>query len=320
MNRLWFAAALLGQDTTSGGAPQNEATVKFESALSELLQQAQDVRADPSKLPEFLQFVAVEYIGPVAINLIVAGVIFLIGRSVARAFTRFVGRVAGQAKLDETLVKFLENIVYSILMVIVIMAALDRVGVPTSSFAAILAAGGFAIGMALQGSLGNFAAGVMLIVFKPFKVGDYVEAGGSAGVVEEIHIFNTRMRTGDNIQIIVPNGSITCDTITNYSAKSTRRIDLVMGCGYDDDLRAVKQLLKSILHADERVLKDPEPIVVVSELADSSVNFLVRPWVKAEDYWSTRWDLTEAIKLGFDERGFSIPYPQQDVHLQKDAA
>lgn len=319
MKTLWFATVILGQDAPTESGPSGETVQRFETALGELVRRAQDVRADPAKLPEFLEFAAVTYFGPLLINLVIAGLIFLIGRWIARIITRVVGKVASKAKLDETLVKFLKNIVYAILMVIVIMASLDRVGVPTTSFAAILAAAGFAVGFALQGSLGNFAAGIMLIVFKPFQVGDFVEAGGSSGVVEEIQIFNTLMRTGDNIKIIVPNGSITGSTIRNFSAKTTRRIDLVISCGYDDDLKAVKQFLRDVLEADERILKDPEPVVAVNELGDSSVNFVVRPWVNSADYWAARCDLTEAIKLGFDERGFSIPYPQRDVHVLKDA-
>lgn len=320
MNTFWYATTILGQGADSEGVQAGETVQNVGSALGELVRRAQEVQADPTTLPEFLQYLALTYAGPILINFLIAGVIFLIGRWFAQAITRVVGKVAKKARLDETLVKFLENIVYAVLMVVVIMAAVDRIGVPTTSFAAILAAAGFAIGFALQGSLGNFAAGVMLIVFKPFKVGDFVEAGGQSGVVEEIHIFNTLMRTGDNIKIIVPNSSITGGTIRNFSAKATRRIDLVIGCGYDDDLKAVKQFLLDVVKAESRVLEDPVPVVAVSELGESSVNFVVRPWVKSADYWATRWDLTEAIKLGFDERGFSIPYPQRDVHVFQDAA
>lgn len=320
MHSLWTLTILLGQDVAPNRRAGTEPAIESSSKLAELIERIQEVRVDTAALPDLLQFVAVECLGPILVNVLIAAVIFLIGRRIARAITRFVGKVANKALLDETLIKFLENIVYAILMVIVLMAALDRVGIPTTSFAAILAAAGFAIGMALQGSLGNFAAGVLLIVFKPFKVGDFVEAGGSSGVVEEIHVFNTRMCTGDNIQIIVPNGAITSGTITNFSAKSTRRIDLVVGCGYDDDLKAVKQFLQAVLDAEERILKEPEPLVAVSELGDSSVNFVVRPWVNSEDYWATRRDLIESIKLGFDERGFNIPYPTRNVHVLQDAA
>ena len=194
---------------------------------------------------------------------------------------------------------------------------LFRLGVNTTSFAAILAAAGLAVGMALKDTLGNFASGVMIILFKPYKVGDFVEIAGTAGVVEEIHIFNTVMKTGDNIQMYIPNGTVTGGKICNYSAKETRRIDLTIGCGYDDDIKAVKDYLNEVLKGHEKVAQDPEPTVAVGELADSSVNFVVRAWVKTPDYWAVRWDLIEKIKIGFDEKGFSIPYPQSDVHMHE---
>jgi small conductance mechanosensitive channel len=206
------------------------------------------------------------------LRLLTAIAVFFIGKWIARFLTSLLGRVMTRSNLDVTLVKFVGNLVYALLLALVVMAALDRLGVDTTSFAAIVAAAGLAVGFALQGSLGNFAAGVMLIIFKPFKVGDFIDAGGNKGTVEEIQIFNTLMRTGDNIQIIVPNGAITGGTISNYSAKPTRRIDLVVGCGYGDDLRAVKQYLEDLLAGDERVLADPAPVVAVSELGDSSVN------------------------------------------------
>ncbi|QDV15794.1 Small-conductance mechanosensitive channel [Gimesia panareensis] len=254
-----------------------------------------------------------------AINLVVALAVFAVGKWVANILSRFCNRLMKQAKVDETLARFLSNIIYSVLLVIVILAALSELGINTTSLAAVLAAAGFAVGMAFQGTLSNFASGVMLILFKPFRVGDYIEAGGTAGIVEEIQIFTTSLRTGDNIAIVVPNGQITGGTIRNFSVKENRRIDLVVGCGYDDDLKAVKAFLEELVRVDGRILEDPEPVVAVSELADSSVNFVVRPWVKNADYWATRWDLTERIKLGFDERGFTIPYPSRDVHLYNES-
>lgn len=256
---------------------------------------------------------------PFAINLLVALIIFVIGRWVAGLLTRFVERSLTKANVDETLVKFLGNIVNALLLVLVCVAALRKLGIDTTSFAAVLAAAGLAVGLALHGSLSNFASGVMLVLFKPFKVGDFVDAGGSAGVVEEIRLFSTAMRTGDNVQIIVPNSSITNATITNYSAKETRRIDLVIGCGYDDNLRDVKELLVSLVEGDERILKEPEAVVAVNELGESSVDFVVRPWVNSADYWSVRWDLIEAIKNQFDDRGFNIPYPTRDIHVTNTA-
>ncbi len=250
-----------------------------------------------------------------AINILAAIVIFVVGRWVAKLLKGICHRLMTRAKVDEMLARFLTNIIYALLLTFVVLAAIDRLGVNTTSLAAILAAAGIAVGLALKDSLANFASGVMLILFKPFKAGDFVEAGGSKGVVEEVHIFSTLMRTGDNIQIIVPNGQITAGTITNFSAKDTRRIDLVVGCGYNDDLRAVKQFLEELIVDDDRILADPEPVIAVNELGASSVDFVVRPWVKAEDYWAVRWDLNEKIKLGFDERGFTIPYPSQDIHV-----
>jgi small conductance mechanosensitive channel len=200
------------------------------------------------------------------------------------------------------------------------MAALDQLGFNTTSVAAILAATGLAVGMALQGSLSNFAAGVMIILFRPFKVGDFVQAAGEKGIVEEIHIFHTHLRTPDNVAVIIPNGAVTGGNILNFSTKPTRRIDLIVSCGYQDELRAVKRFLEDLLAGEPRVLTDPEAVVAVAELADNSVNFVVRPWVASADYWPVRWDLTERIKVGFDERGFSIPFPQRELHFTAAAA
>jgi small conductance mechanosensitive channel len=202
-------------------------------------------------------------------------------------------------------------------MTFVIVAAIGTLGVQTTSFVAVLGAAGLAVGFALQGSLSNFAAGVMLIVFRPFKAGDYVEAGGTAGSVQEVSIFTTVMKTPDNKKVIIPNSQITGGSITNYSAMETRRVDMVFGIGYGDNIKQAKDTLEQILAADERILKDPAPTIAVSELADSSVNFVVRPWVKTADYWAVYFDLTEKVKLTFDEKGISIPFPQQDVHMHQ---
>ena len=211
----------------------------------------------------------------------------------------------------------MSNIAYVTLVAFVIIAALSKLGIQTTSFVAIIGAAGLAIGLSLQGSLSNFASGVMIIAFRPFKVGDFIEASGVAGVVEGIQIFSTQMRTGDNKAIIIPNSNITGGNIVNYSAKDTRRVDMVFGIGYDDDIKKAKETLTKLLEADDRILKDPAPTVAVSELADSSVNFVVRPWVKTDDYWGVLFDYTEAVKLTFDKEGISIPYPQQDIHLHK---
>ncbi|MCD6533444.1 MAG: mechanosensitive ion channel, partial [Deltaproteobacteria bacterium] len=199
----------------------------------------------------------------------------------------------------------------------VIVAALDQLNVNTTSLIALMGAAGLAVGLALQNSLQNFAAGVMLIIFRPFKAGDFVEAGGTMGVIENISIFSTMLKTPDNREVIIPNGSIYGGNITNFSSLPTRRVDLMFGIGYDDDIRKAKDILTEISIADERVLKNPAPQIVVGELGDSSVNFHVRPWVKSSDYWDVYFDLTEKVKLAFDDAGISIPYPQMDVHLDK---
>ncbi len=255
------------------------------------------------------------YIIPWGINLVLALAIFIIGRWVARAITNAVGRLMKKGGLDESLVDFLSNLIYAALLVVVIIAALDRLGVDTTSVLAIFATAGLAVGLALKDSLGNLAAGVMLVLFKPFKLGDFIEAGGVTGVVESIRIFSTLLKTPDNREITVPNGQIYGGTIVNFSARDTRRIDLIFGIGYDDDIRQAKQLIEEVMAADERILKDPAAVVMVAELADSSVNLAVRPWVKAADYWDVRSAMLEKVKITFDGAGISIPYPQTDVHL-----
>jgi len=249
------------------------------------------------------------------LKIVAAIVIFIVGRWVAKAVANFIKRMMTKSKTDETLVKFVGSLSYIALLAFVIIAALNQLGIQTTSFIAILGAAGLAIGLALQGSLGNFAAGVLMIIFKPFKVGDYIEGAGVAGTVEEIQIFTTQLVTPDNKTIIVPNAKMTGDNITNYSAKGTRRVDFVFGIGYEDDIDKARQVIESIINADERVLKDPAPMVAVSELADSSVNFTARAWTAAGDYWSFYFDTTEKVKKQFDAEGISIPFPQRDVHM-----
>ena len=260
------------------------------------------------------------YIIPWAINISLALVIFYFGRMVIGVVVKVLRKLLVKSRMDEILVNFISSIVKSLLLLFVIVAALDQLGVNTTSLIALLGAAGLAVGLALQGSLQNFAAGVMMIIFRPFKAGDYVEAGGTAGVVEAINIFSTTMRTGDNREIIVPNGSIYNGAITNYSARETRRIDMVFGISYGDDLRRARAIMQQVLDDDERVLKDPAYTVAVAELADSSVNFVVRPWVKNSDYWAVKFDLTEKIKLAFDDNGISIPFPQMDLHHHRRGA
>lgn len=259
------------------------------------------------------------YVVPWAINIFFALVIFIVGRWVIRMLIKVLRKALGRAKMDDILINFVASMTSALLLLFVIIAALNQLGINTTSLIALLGAAGLAIGLALQNSLQNFASGVMLIIFRPFKTGDFVEAGGTSGVVEQISIFTTILRTGDNREVIVPNGAIYNGTITNYSARETRRIDMVFGIGYDDDIKKAKQILQQLLDADERVLKDPAPLIAVGELADSSVNFNVRPWVKSGDYWAVKFDFTEQVKLTFDAQGISIPYPQLDVHMEKTA-
>jgi small conductance mechanosensitive channel len=251
------------------------------------------------------------------VNILFAIAIVLIGRIVVKWIVKLVRKLMVRSDIDPLLINFASSIINALLLLFVFIAALDQLGVDTTSLVAVIGAAGLAIGLALQGSLQNFAAGVMLIVFRPFKVGDFVEAGGQAGVIEQISIFSTTMKSGDNKEIIVPNGQIYSGAITNVSAKETRRIDLVFGIGYDDDMLKAKEIMERILLSHELVLAEPAPAVAVAELADSSVNFNVRPWVKSGDYWKVRSAIIEQVKLAFDEEGISIPYPQMDIHTDK---
>lgn len=260
-----------------------------------------------------------DYAIPWAINIAMAIIIYLVGRLVVSIVMSMFRRVMAKSKYDEMLINFIESILGAILMLFVIVASLNELGVDTTSLVAIVGAAGLAIGLSLQDSLKNFAAGVMLLVFKPFKAGNFVEAAGTTGIVQKIGIFHTTMTSLDNKEITIPNANIYDDNITNYSAKETRRADMVFGIGYDDDLRKAKRILEEMLAADERVLEDPAPAVGVMELGDSSVNFTVRPWVNASDLLVFKWEFTENVKLRFDEEGITIPYPQMDVHFFKEA-
>lgn len=262
---------------------------------------------DYTSLIEFASHHGTKILGAVAI--------FVIGKWLVKRLVRLTDRTFEKAGVDRTLGDFIENILFGIGMIIVIIAALSQMGIETTSFAAILAAAGLAIGLALQGSLSNFAAGVLIILFRPFKAGDYVEAGGTAGTVEEISIFTTTMTTPDNREIIIPNNNITTGIITNYSAHKKRRLDLVIGVAYDADLKKAQTLLTKIVEKHDAVLDKPEAVVAVNELGASSVDFIVRPWVKTADYWTTRWDLLQTIKQELDKAGIGIPFPQRDVNL-----
>lgn len=257
----------------------------------------------------------VERVAEFAPRVLAAVAVYLIGSFVARLFVRGVAAALRARDVDETLTKFLSSVLRMALLAMVIIAALGQLGVKTTSFVAILGAATLAIGFALQESLGSLAAGVMLIFFRPFRVGDFVEAGGTTGIVEEISIFHTVLRTPDNKRIVVPNNKMSADSITNYSANDTRRVDMVFGCGYGDDLAEAKRVLAAIVAEDERVMDEPACDLFVLELGADSVNFALRPWVKKEDYWGVWGDVHEQVKLRFDAAGLSIPYPQRDVHL-----
>lgn len=254
------------------------------------------------------------YLVPFGINLIVAIAVFIVGKMVVNILVNTVDKLT-KGRLDDSLRSFLTSVLRGILLAVVAIAALERLGVQTTAAVAILGAAGLAIGFALQGSLGNFASGVMIIIFRPYKIGDLVKLAGHVGVVEGIEVFNTVLVTPDNRTIIIPNGQVGSGTIENLSARGNLRIDMVFGIGYGDDIKKAKNIMQDLISKDDRVLSEPAPQVAVSELADSSVNFVVRPWVKVEDYWDVRFDLHERIKIAFDEQGVSIPFPQQDVHM-----
>lgn len=249
------------------------------------------------------------------LKVIAAAAIFVIGRWVALGVAKLIKRIMIRSKVDETLVSFVRHLSYITLLAFVVVAALNQLGIQTASFIAVMGAAGLAIGLALQGSLGNFAAGVLMIIFKPFKVGDFIEGAGVAGTVENIEIFTTQLKSPDNKTIIVPNAKLTGDNITNFNVKGTRRVQFIFGIGYGDDIDKARGIIKEIIDQDERVMKEPEPAIVVSELADSSVNLTVRAWTSAADYWSFYFDTIENVKKQFDAQGVSIPFPQRDVHI-----
>jgi small conductance mechanosensitive channel len=252
-----------------------------------------------------------------AIQIGIAIAIFIVGKFIARMISNLIRKGMTKAGTDALLVGFISNIAYGILLVAVVLAAIDSLGVNVTSLMAIVGAAGLAVGLAMKDSLANFAAGVMIIIFRPFKIGDYINAGGAAGSVDEIGLFATMMHTPDNQRIIVPNSAIINGNITNVSALPTRRIDMVFGISYDDNIGKARDIMTAVIAADERILTDPAPVIVVGELGDSSININVRPWVNSADYWAVRWDLLETIKIKFDESGISIPYPQQDVYMHE---
>lgn len=252
-------------------------------------------------------------------NIVTTLVILFLGFWVAKFARNLSGTIMEKRQFDPMLSSFIGTFMYAVILVFVVIAALANLGVQTASLIAVVGAAGLAIGLSLQGTLSNFASGIMIIALRPFKVGDYIEAGPNAGIVEEIQLFYSKMRSPDNKEVIIPNSQITGSTIINYSARDERRVDLVFGVAYDSDLDTVRRILKDLLAVDERVLPEPEPVIVVGELADSSINFWVRPWVKTADMWAFRWDFVEAVKKRFDQEGINIPFPQRDVHLHQAA-
>jgi len=254
------------------------------------------------------------------IRAITALLIFIIGRFAAKLVKKIVQKAMSRAKVDQTLISFTTNLTYIALMAFVVIASLSKLGIQTTSFVAIIGAAGLAIGLALQGSLSNFAAGVILIIFRPFKAGDYIEGGGVAGSVKEIQIFTTILTSPDNKTIIVPNSKLTGDNIVNYATQGTRRLDMVFSIGYGDDIDRAKEVLSQVVKNDPRLLNDPAPKIAVLEHADSSINIICRPWVKAHDYWDVYFDMMENVKKAFDKEGISIPFPQTDIHIIKGGA
>jgi small conductance mechanosensitive channel len=275
---------------------------------------------DWTAVPQLLQDKGIDLGIDLGIRAATALAIFLVGKFLIRLLVNAITRVMQAQDIDKTLMTFVGNLVRISLMVVVVIAAIGALGVETTSFIAIFGAAGLAVGLALQGSLSNFASGVLIVLFRPYRVGDFIEAAGIAGAVEQVQILTTVLRTGDNKQIIVPNSQIMNSIITNYSAKDTRRIDMVVGVSYSDDLDKVRKTIAALVAAEDRILDEPPVTIAVSELAESSVNFVVRPWVTTADYWNVRFDLTEAIKKRFDLEGISFPFPQRDVHIYKQSS
>lgn len=264
------------------------------------------------------QLLWADYILPWGTQIIMALLIFVIGKMVVGLVGNAMNKVMQKAKLDPILISFLTGILRNVLLLLVIVFALSQLGLDTTSLVALLGAAGLAVGLALKDSLSHFAAGVMLILFRPFKVGDFVEVDGVMGSVEQITILSTRLKSGDNKVITVPNANVFGNTMTNFSEQPTRRIDFVFGIGYGSDLLKAKSILEEMVANHDLILKDPAPRVAVHELADSSVNFICRPWVNSADYWPVYWDMMEKVKLRFDEEGIEIPFPQVSVHMEKD--
>tara|TARA_Y100000389_G_C17469806_1_gene529277 strand:+ start:1756 stop:2634 length:879 start_codon:yes stop_codon:yes gene_type:complete len=273
---------------------------------------------DWSTLPMLIKDKGIDLGIDFTIRLATALAIFFIGKFVVKLIISAISKIMAKQTADRTLELFICNLVHISLMVVVIIASIGALGIETTSFIAIFGAAGLAVGLALQGSLSNFASGVLIVLFKPYRVNDFIEAAGISGTVEKVQILTTILKTPDNKQIIVPNSQIMDSIITNYSSNNIRRIDMIVGVSYNDDIEIVKKTLQEIISKDKRVLSEPKTMIAISELADSSVNFVVRPWVKSANYWDVKFEMIETIKKRFDEEGISFPYPQQDVHLYKE--
>ncbi len=239
----------------------------------------------------------------------------IMGLWVIKVFVKAFGRTMERSEVDVSLQKFLSTLVGILFRILLVISVASMVGIKMTSFIAILGAAGLAVGLALQGSLANFAGGVLILLFKPYKAGDFIDAQGYLGTVNQIQVFNTILKTPDNKTVILPNGGLSNSSITNFSTEPTRRVDMTFGISYSDDIKETKDLLTKVIEDESRILKDPSPMVVVSELADSSVNLAVRVWCKTSDYWGVYFDMHEKVKLSFDKQGVSIPFPQRDVHV-----
>ncbi|MDC0185695.1 mechanosensitive ion channel [Gammaproteobacteria bacterium] len=272
------------------------------------------------ELPQEIINYAIEITSSFGLKLLTALIVVIVGKQLVKILLKVIKVALEKANTEETVRIFIANLLNTVFTVIIFVAAINQLGVETTSIIALLGAAGLAIGLALQGSLANFAAGILIVIFRPYKVGDYIEAGTNVGTVKDIQIFSTVLRTPDNKSIVVPNGSIMDGSITNYSEQPTRRIDIIASCSYEDDLDKVKEVLQTILDNEERILTEPKPQIAVSELAESSVNFIVRPWVNSSDYLPVMYSLLENIKKTFDKKGISIPYPQSDIHIHEKKA
>ncbi len=248
-------------------------------------------------------------------KLILAIVTLIIGLWLIKLFVKGLVKTMERSKIEVSLHKFLMSIVSILLKVMLVISVASMVGIQMTSFIAILGAAGLAVGLALQGSLANFAGGVLILLFKPYKIGDFIDAAGHMGSVSEIQIFNTILKTPDNKTIVIPNGVLSNASVTNFSTESNRRVDMIFGIGYSDDIKKTKEILNTLIKNDKRILNDPEPVIVLSELADSSVNFTIRVWCNSADYWGIYFEMMENVKMEFDKQGISIPFPQRDVHV-----